>query len=312
MTTPISHALVLTAGLGTRLRPLTLVRAKPAIPLAGTPMIRRTVGALVAAGVTNITCNLHYLPQSVTAVLGDGSDLGARVRYSWELPTILGSAGGPRRALDIIGADTFFLLNGDTLTDASLPDIATAHQASGALVTLALVPNTEPEKYGGIILNSKQCMTGSAKAGAGAAGSYHFIGVQVAHRDVFAPLSPTQPSASVGEVYNRLITEHPGSIRGVVVDARFWDIGTVADYWRTSFALAEPGDVIRGDRTAIESRASVRDSILWDDVTVENGAILEGCIVTDGVHVAPGTYRQSIVRREGDGVIATPRPGAIA
>jgi NDP-sugar pyrophosphorylase family protein len=313
VTAPVAHALVLTAGLGTRLRPLTLVRAKPAIPLAGTPMIRRTVGALVAAGVTDITCNLHYLPHSLTAVLGDGADLGARVRYSWELPTILGSAGGPRRALDIIGADTFFLLNGDTLTDASLPHIARAHQESGALVTMALVPNTEPEKYGGIVLDSKGCMIGSVKAVPGAAGSYNFIGVQVAHRDVFAPLSPTQPSASVGEVYDRLIAERPGSIRGVVVDARFWDIGTVADYWRTSFALAEPGDVIRGERTTIDARASVRDSILWDDVRVEHGAILDRCIVTDGVYIAPGTiYRQSIVRREGEGVSATPLSGALA
>src|SRR5476651_2526235 len=90
----IRHALVLTAGLGTRLRPLTDVRAKPAIPVAGEPMIRRIAARLVSQGVDDLVLNLHYRPETLTAVLGDGRDLGARVRYSWELPRILGSAGG--------------------------------------------------------------------------------------------------------------------------------------------------------------------------------------------------------------------------
>ena len=69
---------------------------------------------------TDLVVNLHHLPHTVTAVLGDGSDLAVRVRYSWEQPRILGSAGGPRQALDIIGEDTFLIVNGDTLTDLDL------------------------------------------------------------------------------------------------------------------------------------------------------------------------------------------------
>ena len=81
------HALVLTAGLGTRLRPLTDVRAKPAIPVAGVPMIRRIIGGSPRSGVNDLVLNLHHLPaDDLTAVVGDGSDLGARVRYSWEQP----------------------------------------------------------------------------------------------------------------------------------------------------------------------------------------------------------------------------------
>ena len=94
MTAPIRHALVLTAGLGTRLRPLTDVRAKPAIPVAGEPMIRRIISWLARHGVTDLVLNLHYRPETLTAVVGDGADLAVRVRYSWE-PRILGSAGGP-------------------------------------------------------------------------------------------------------------------------------------------------------------------------------------------------------------------------
>jgi NDP-sugar pyrophosphorylase family protein len=88
-----STALVLAAGLGTRLRPLTLARAKPALPVAGPSLIERIVRWLAGHGVTDLIVNLHYRPETITARLGDGTGLGTRVRYSWEQP-VLGSAGG--------------------------------------------------------------------------------------------------------------------------------------------------------------------------------------------------------------------------
>src|SRR5689334_3347188 len=133
----IRHALVLTAGLGTRLQPLTNIRAKPAIPVGGDPMIRRIIRTLVAQGVDDLVLNLHHLPATLTAVVGDGGDLGARVRYSWE-PEILGSGGGPRLARPLVGAETFWIVNGDTLTDVALGPLAAAHAESNARVTLAL------------------------------------------------------------------------------------------------------------------------------------------------------------------------------
>src|SRR5206468_8841769 len=136
----ITHALVLTAGLGTRLRPLTDVRAKPAIPVAGEPMIRRIITWLAAHGVTDLVLNLHHRPETLTAVVGDGADLSVRVRYSWE-PRILGSAGGPRQALPLVAADPFLVVNGDTIADVDLSVLAAAHDTSDAIVTLALVPN---------------------------------------------------------------------------------------------------------------------------------------------------------------------------
>src|SRR5207253_9554617 len=95
------RALVLAAGLGTRLQPLTLARAKAAAPVDGEPLIRRTIRELVAQGVTDLVVNLHHHPESIAAALGDGADLGARIRYSWESP-VLGSAGGPRHALPLL------------------------------------------------------------------------------------------------------------------------------------------------------------------------------------------------------------------
>ena len=98
----LTHALLLSAGLGTRLRPLTLVRAKPAIPVAGIPMARRIIGWLAGAGITDVVLNLHHLPETITSVVGDGGDLGVRARYSWEQPRVLGSAGArPRLCMSL-------------------------------------------------------------------------------------------------------------------------------------------------------------------------------------------------------------------
>ncbi len=233
----ITHGLVLAAGLGTRLRPLTLTRAKPALPIGGVPLIRRILTWLVREGVTDLVVNLHYLPETIAAVVGDGSDVGARVRYSWEQPAVLGSAGGPRHALPIIGASTFFILNGDTLTDLALAPMAGAHARSGARVTMALTPNREPDHYGGVMLGEDGRVTEFVRRGPAAAGSYHFIGVQVAEASVFAGLKDGEPMNSVLGVYDALIASEPGSIRGYVCDAGFWDIGTPDDYAATDAAF---------------------------------------------------------------------------
>jgi len=233
------RALVLAAGLRTHLRPLTDLCAKPAIPVAGEPLIRRIAGWLAAHEVTDLVVNLHHLPHTLTAVLGDGSDLSVRVRYSWEQPHVLGSAGGPRQALDIIGDDTFVVVNGDTLTDLNLGALIDAHRRSDALVTLALVLNREPEKYGGVRLDDDGEVTGFVPRGAAASGCYHFIGVQVVHADAFRPLAPGQPVNSIGGVYEALIAARRGSIRGFLSEAAFWDIGTPEDYAKTSAVFAE-------------------------------------------------------------------------
>ena len=310
----IPHAVVLTAGLGTRLRPLTDVRAKPAIPVAGEPMIRRIVRTLVAQGVDDLVLNLHHLPATLTASVGDGRDLGARVRYSWE-PVILGSGGGPRLARPLVGSDTFWIVNGDTLTDLSLAPLADAHAESGARVTLALVPNREFARYGGVHLDDRRRVTRFTPRGPASEGSYHFIGVQLVDAGVFDAVRPGQAASSIGGIYDALIASQPDAVRGFVSDASFFDVGTIDDYRRTddAFAATDPmrssadttPSVGRG--TTIDPSARVTRSILWDDVHVAAGARLDTCIVTDRVVVPQGAEysRAVLVRGEDEYPIAT-------
>ena len=297
-------ALVLTAGLATRLRPLSLVRAKAAVPVAGEPLARRILRQLATAGVTDAVLNLHHLPHTLTAVAGDGSDLGIRVRYSWEMP-VLGSAGGPRRALPLLGRSTFLILNGDTLTDFDLGSLVATHRQNGALVTLAVIPNTDPAKYGGVLADDGGVVTGFAPRGS-AEKSYHFVGLQIAEAEAFASLEDGRPAESFRELYPMLIQTRPGAIRVHVSSAEFHDIGTPDDYLRTSLLLArrEGGGAIQGERARVGIGARVQDSVLWDDVEVGDGTSLRQCVVTDGARIPADTSWIGVTIRKATGEFA--------
>jgi len=306
-------ALVLTAGLATRLRPLSFVRAKAALPVAGTPLIHRILRSLSSAGVQDVVLNLHHLPHTLTSLLGDGSALGMRIRYSWEVP-VLGSAGGPKRAIPLLanpesripdpgprvpGPGTFLVLNGDTLTDVSLPALLDDHRRSGALVTIAVVPNTEAEKYSGMSVGPDGAFTGWVSRGSREP-SYHFIGVQAAEPAAFASVPADTPS-EVRTLYPALVAARPGAVRAFRTQASFVDIGTPSDYLETSLLLAAREGIDTSAGAEISPTARIERSILWDDVIVEDGAMLQECVVTDGVRVPADTSWHGVTIRVASG-----------
>ena len=132
---------------------------------------------------------------------------------------------------------------------------------------------------------------------------YHFVGVQIVKAEVFRPLPPGQPVQSTRGAYDELIARRPGSVRGFVSRASFWDVGTIADYWNTSWAFAAGSEaVLHGARTRLASSSIVSHSILWDDVVIGERCELDECIVADHVSVPPGTrLRRTIVTRGPDG-----------
>jgi mannose-1-phosphate guanylyltransferase len=291
-------ALVLAAGSGTRLRPLTYVRAKPAVPVAGTPLIVWILRKLAETGVRDAVLNLHHRPETIAAAVGEGRDLGVAVRYSWEDP-ILGSAGGPRRALPLLGSDPFLLINGDTWPTVDLRALWDDHHAHASLVTMTLVPNPAPERFGGVLIDEGGFVTGFTRRG-DPRRSYHFMSAQVVAAGVFASLADGVAAESVGGVYPRLIAENPRAVRGFICDVPFIEIGTPADYLRVEeIVAAREGRPAwtAGRGVQVDPSARVTRSILWDDVTVEAGAIVEECVLTDGVRVPSGLQlrRQAVV-----------------
>jgi mannose-1-phosphate guanylyltransferase len=290
----IDAAILLTAGFGTRLAPLSWVRAKAALPVAGEPIIRRQIRWLAAAGVRRVVVNLHHLPASITGLVGHGGDLGVDVRYSWE-PRVLGSGGGPRRAFDLLDRDRAFIVNGDTLTDLDLTALAAAHAAHQPLVTMASTPEARPG-YNALAVDDAGHFAGVTRAGHAPAPAHaalrhvHFIGVQVAERAAFAAASPDAPSETLKTLYPALVARDHAIVRVWPSVVTFHDIGTPADYLATvrAVAAAERRPLDRGEGVTIADTADLTGTIVWDDVSVGAGAAVRDCILADGVLVPPG------------------------
>ena len=296
-------ALVLTAGLATRLQPLSSVRAKAALPVAGDALVSRILRWLHAAGIRRAVLNLHHRADSITRIVGDGSRFGLSVRYSWE-PEILGSAGGPARAIPLLESDRFLIVNGDTLTEVDLRALAAQHVDTNALVTMAVV-DADP-RYNAIVANEVGIVTGFSKRepgtppnpalgtlepwNRGTFGRFHFIGVQAVNASVFAGVNPDVKSETVQGIYPGLINGRHGSVRIFHTTTEFFDIGSPRDYLQTALTVAErehrPPD--RGRDCIVAADARLTATVLWDRVRIGPGAHLSHCVVADDVTVPAG------------------------
>jgi len=285
---PLPPALVLTAGLGTRLSPLTNVRAKAAVPVAGRPLIVRILEWLAGQGVSDAVLNLHHRPETIAREVGHGEQFGLRVRYSWE-PVILGSAGGPRQALPLLGS-RFFIVNGDTVTDLSLRALSEHHAATEALVTLAVTPHPAPERYGGVQIDNAGWIRGFSRVGD--ASAMHFVGVQLAEANVFGSLPAETPATTIGGIYDNLTGANKNALCAFPIEAPFREVGTPHDYLETTLGIANdeglPLSVISAN-SKIHRSATLTQTTVWDHVEIGANCCLHECIVTDNVILPTGT-----------------------
>ncbi len=139
-------AMILAAGFGTRLFPLTIDRTKPAIPFFGKPLVGYVAEYLAGFGFKDVVVNLHHQPDSVKEALGDGADYGVKIHYTVEEPNILGTAGALDNARHLLEDDTFLIVNGKIITDIDITAALETHKKSGALATMILKPNVEARK----------------------------------------------------------------------------------------------------------------------------------------------------------------------
>jgi NDP-sugar pyrophosphorylase family protein len=279
--------IVLTAGLGTRLNPITRLVAKPAVPMAGKTLVERVLEWLKREGTDDVVLNLHHRPESITKIVGDGGQMGLRVRYSWE-PVLLGSAGGPKQALTLWPGLTgpCLIVNGDTLTDLALAPLIEAHKASGARATLAVVANVRPDHYNGIRADAARTVTGFVPKGH-TDSTWHFVGVQIVNPDVFGRVPAGEPAETVSGLYRDLVRDDPGSVTVWPVTAPFLDVGTPADYLNAVLSLAGKDVVVEGE-SVVHPSATLQRCVVWEGATVGAGARLTDCVVLTGASVNAG------------------------
>jgi mannose-1-phosphate guanylyltransferase len=301
-------AVILAAGLGTRMRPLTDKTAKPALPVLNEPLIVRTLRELKRAGVTEVMINLHHRPDTIRAAIPEG-DLGLKIRYSRET-SILGTGGALRKVRSWVGREPFFVVNGDVIFDFDLKGMVACHHRSNALATLALKPNSDTKKYKPVISDRNgriMSIRGLPKSQRGAVSL--FASVHIIEPVLLGRLPPG-PSDTVGDLYIPLLREgaHLQGVRQVGV---WHDLGSPSGYLKAqgrlladrgqkrSVAIDPSVRIGKGARISrsvigaggvIEPLARIEGSVLWDGALVQTGASLKNCIVMSGTVVPKGAH----------------------
>ncbi len=152
------RAMIMAAGLGTRLLPLTELSPKPMVPILGVPILSHILNLLRRHRITDVVINVHHVPDAITAYFGAGEPWGMNITYSFE-PELMGTAGGVKRNEEFLTRDgTFLIVSGDSLMDADLSALVAAHRACGHVATLALKEVPDPSQYGVVALDEEGCI----------------------------------------------------------------------------------------------------------------------------------------------------------
>ena len=145
--------MVMAAGLGTRLRPLTYDVPKPMVPVVNRPVMEHILELLPRHGFSEVIANLHWFPETIRERFDDGSALGVDLTYSYE-DELLGTAGGVRNVAEFFGSESFLVMAGDALTDIDLAALRAAHESNGGVATLAVRRVANVSEFGVVIAGS--------------------------------------------------------------------------------------------------------------------------------------------------------------
>lgn len=300
----LMKAMILAAGYGERLWPLTADRTKPALPVLGKPLVGYVAEYLAGFGLEEVVVNLHHHPESVRRSLGDGSQFGVKLEYVHE-PVILGTSGALDNARALLDGDTFVVVNGKLITDLDLNGALREHRARNALATLVLRRNEKFERFSFVEVRdglvTKFAGMPSRDTWESDVPPLMFTGIHILEPRIFDYIPRGVFSDSVIDVYPQAIAKGE-RVLGHVAAGKWYELSTMQRYLDISLALlSDVGrDVYAGRNSLIDARASVRDSILWDNVTIEPDARVRRSVLGDGVSIRTGESIQDaiIVRTE--------------
>lgn len=313
-------AMILAAGLGLRLRPLTLERAKPAIPLLGKPLVIRLIENLMDQGVTQFRLNLHHLPRTIESLFGVSAERDLPVSFSHE-QTILGTAGGLKANQSFFGDETFLMVNGDIVFDFRLDQAVAFHRKMEALATLILYPQKPPYRHVQVRIDREGRLhdfkDAPSPTSAISPETYVFTGVHILEPEIFQFIPP-------GTFYEINDQVYPSALKigkrvlGFPVQGYWNDIGHPARYLEAQKELfsrqgilppthispgakvhetarigpyisAEDGCIIGSDTTA-------ENAIFWENTHLEKGSLVRNCITGTGVTIRTDCLDRIITR----------------
>ncbi|MBU2590404.1 MAG: NDP-sugar synthase [Nitrospinae bacterium] len=311
-----TKAIILSAGFGKRLLPLTETTPKPLLPIAGIPIIRRTINNLASFGIKEIVINLHHLADEIKRALTTPPP-GIKIHFTEEAE-ILGTAGGIKGAQHILGGGDFIVINSDIIAEIDFKDLIKQHKEKEALATMVLRQDPDVEKYGPIetdnngkirrLLNKPDLDNNIQLA------KYMFTGVQVMSPRFLERIPKTGYSDISKDIYPKLVAAEEG-LYGYVTKGYWTDIGTPETYLRANFrelakssesfpnrkGITPPvyigkdcqiGENVKigpncliGNNCSIKSGAKISETVIMDGTTIGAGAEVISSVIGNNVSI---------------------------
>jgi len=288
-----NKAMILAAGLGTRLRPLTDLISKPMAPIVNRPVMEHIVKLLAKHNFTDIVCNLHWYPDEIRNYFGDGSKWGVNIVYSYE-KKLLGTAGGVKNVEDFFENNTFLVISGDALTDIDLTRAAEFHNKKRGIATLILTEVEDTSQYGVVIIDEskrirgfqEKPLSGEAKSNLANSGIYFF------EPEIFKYMPPRGKFCDFGKnIFPDLLNEDV--VYYGYCHNQYWnDVGSLDQYQQGNFDALEgkvnvsiPGKKIKegvwvGKNCKIQEGVIIIPPVcIGDNCTIRKGAKLFGPII---------------------------------
>ncbi len=296
------RGMIVAAGLGTRLRPLSELRPKPALPVRGIPLIAYQLALLARHGVQEVVVNAHHLPELLMEATRRHCPAGMGLRFSLE-PELLDTGGAIRQVSDFLReSDPCLILGGDMLLDADLSALLERHRQRGDAVTMLLRRDPRADRFGSVGVDAEDCVRRIGRrfdlGGETHSGVYVWANVVAAR--AFEDLPDRQIFSHVDDWLVPSLSAGARDVRGEVMDVTncTWEpVGTPAEYLAVNL---RPPQLSYFDPDAQARREGTRfepDLVIGAGATLGAGARLERAVVWDGEHVPAGL-------RASDGVFA--------
>jgi mannose-1-phosphate guanylyltransferase len=303
-------AMVLAAGLGTRLKPITYTIPKPMVPVIDRPVMAHLLRLIERHGFTGAVANLHYFPDTIREYFGDGSAFGVDLTYNYE-PELLGTAGGVRAVRDDFGDEPFLIISGDALTDIDLTTLVERHRSSGGVATLTVKRVPDTREYGVVLHDEAGRITGFQEKPdpSEALGDMGNCGIYVFSPEIFDYFPDGDFVDWAQDVFPVLLDEDvPFYVHEI---EEYWnDVGSLAELRAGSFdaltgaldlgieGTGDPRGVYAADDGALDA-AELVEGPVWVGRGCEIGAgarLLGPLIVGDGAKIGAGAaVRDTIV-----------------
>jgi NDP-sugar pyrophosphorylase family protein len=298
-------AMVLCAGLGTRLRPLTNTLPKPLVPVANRPLMTYTLALLEKAGVRQVAVNLHHLGEKIERAIRDGSDYGLEISYSPEDP-ILGTGGGVMRMRSYLEGERFYLLNGDVLCGVDLEEVLRFHTERNAAATMVVGPLPPGATYTPLLVDAEGWLVelkDARRKPAGETRQVMFLGIHVLEPRVFEFLPAEGFSCINNQAYTAMIKQ--GLDVAAYFHGGFWyDLGTPASYLAANLSLlsgrvrppqldpiegADPEGVLVGEGVRLGAGVRLGPEVaIGDNCIIGDGAQVSRSVIWAGEEIAEG------------------------